>query len=123
MALPSGWEGGVVVNGQRQFEARRAEEAKRLQEQLKTETYEKGGALYWKSNDTPVPMDVFRDAMVEAPAAQKAARDAHTDQFVANYRKAMENHVPSDEEMFEMRAAFGPGTTVVNVITGKETKL
>jgi hypothetical protein len=35
----------------------------------------------------------------------------------------MENHVHSDEEMFEMRAAFGEGATVVNAITGQETKL
>jgi hypothetical protein len=105
-------------------------EKERLQAQLKTETYEKNGALYWSvgctwspPEDRPVPMDVFRDAGVEPPAGQQAAVTAHTDANLAAYRKAMENHVPSAEEMFEMRAAFGPGATVVNVITGKETKL
>ena len=30
---------------------------------------------------------------------------------------------PSEEELFEMRAAYGKGTTVVDVITGKKIKL
>lgn len=109
--------------GQARFEARRAEEAKRLQAQLKTETYEKDGALFWSSVDRPVPMDVFKDARVEAPAGQKAAVEAHTSAFLAEYRKNMADHQHSAEELCEMRAAFGPGATVVNVITGKETKL
>jgi len=42
---------------------------------------------------------------------------------IAKYREAMKNHVPTGEELFEMRAAFGEGETVINVITGKKTKL
>lgn len=30
---------------------------------------------------------------------------------------------PSEEELFEMRAAYGRGTTVVDVITGRKIKL
>ena len=30
---------------------------------------------------------------------------------------------PSEEELFEMRAAYGKGTTVVDVITGRKIKL
>jgi len=105
----------------------RAEEKKRLQESLKTDTYVVDGILCWTScrhqEDRPVPMHVFKDADVEPPAGQKEACDAHTTKALAAYRKAMENHVPSDEEMFEMRAAFGAGTEVVNVITGRRTKL
>jgi len=105
----------------------RAEEKARLQKSLKDDTYLMNGVLCWTScrsqEDRPVPMHVFKDAGVEPPPGQKAACEAHTSASIAAYRKAMENYVPSDEEMFEMRAAFGPGTTVVNVITGKETKL
>jgi hypothetical protein len=35
----------------------------------------------------------------------------------------MANHVPSSEELFEMRAAFGEGAEVVNVLTGRRTTL
>lgn len=105
-------------------------EQARLQEKIKTQTYEKDGALFWSvartwnpPQERPVPMDVFKDAGVEAPAGQKAVVSAHEAANIAAYRKAMENHVPSAEEMFEMRAAFGPGATVVNVLTGKRTKL
>jgi len=105
----------------------REEEKKGLQAKLKTDTYTVNGVLCWTScrhqEDRPVPMHVFADADVEPPPGQKAACEAHTSAFLAAYRKAMENHVPSEEEMFEMRGAFGPGATVVNVVTGKEIKL
>lgn len=42
---------------------------------------------------------------------------------VAAYRKRMANHVHTEEELFEMRAAFGPGARVVNVITGQSITL
>jgi hypothetical protein len=53
--------------------------------------------------------------------ASVAAREADDDKFFAEYRK---NQRPlSGEELFEMRAAFGPGETVVDVISGRKTKL
>lgn len=93
---------------------------RRLRDQLQADTYEKGGALHWKSNDAVVPMDVFRDAALMPPPAQEAAREADAAKFIAEYKKRRANHKPSAEEMFEMRAAFGPGQTVVDVITGKK---
>lgn len=41
------------------------------------------------------------------------------DRILAEYAEARKNHVPSAEEMFEMRAAFGEGAEVVDVITGQ----
>ena len=41
--------------------------------------------------------------------------------FLENYRRNYKG--PGEEEKTEMRAAFGTGTTVVNVITGKRTRL
>jgi hypothetical protein len=50
------------------------------------------------------------------------SRKWETQAFLDAYRERMANHVPSDEERFEMRAAFGEGVEVVNVITGKVTR-
>lgn len=98
-------------------------EKQERQESLREDTYEKDGALRWQSNDAVIGLDVFADAGVEPPPGQKTAYDKYISESLAAYRKSMENYVPSDEELFEMRAAFGPGTEVVNVITGKKTKL
>lgn len=106
----------------------RAKERERLREKLCTATYMKDGALCWSScrepgYDRPVPLSAFADAEVAPPAAQEAFCRAHDERTLAEYRKRMEGHVYSDEEMFEMRAAFGPGAEVVNVLTGKRIKL
>ena len=53
--------------------------------------------------------------------ATKAAREAETDAFRGSYRKA--NNRRSAEELSEMRAAFGTGTTVVDIITGERIRL
>ena len=42
---------------------------------------------------------------------------------IARYKEQMKNHVPSEEEIWEMQAAFGKGTKVINVITGQEYNL
>ncbi len=53
--------------------------------------------------------------------ATKAARAAEVERELAEYRASYKG--PSAEERAEMRAAFGPGTKVVNVITGEEIDL
>ena len=53
--------------------------------------------------------------------ATTAARDKEVSESLAEYRK---NARPAtEEERMEMQAAFGQGTTVVNVLTGEETDL
>lgn len=49
--------------------------------------------------------------------ATKAAREKEVEESIARY-KANYNG-PSDEELAEMRAAFGKGTQVVNILTGE----
>lgn len=49
------------------------------------------------------------------------ARDEEVTKSLNEYRKNYTR--PSEEEMFEMKAAFGTGTTVVDVITGKKIRL
>lgn len=49
------------------------------------------------------------------------ARDAEDTQFIKNYMA--QNRNPSDEELLEMKAAFGEGATVIDVLTGKRIQL
>ena len=83
-----------------------------------------GQTWRWDSNDSPCPLDACETYGIPCnKEAQKKAIDAHTEAFFKEYRARMENYQYSPEELWEMRAAFGEGATVVNVITGKETKL
>ena len=52
--------------------------------------------------------------------ATKAARAEEVSRSLEAYRK---NHRTSKEEKAEMRAAFGTGNTVVNIITGERIRL
>jgi hypothetical protein len=90
-----------------------------LQDPVQTE--DRNGILHWTSNGNPVPLSTFKEAFAVAPAGQAEACQANTDAFLAEYRA--QDHTPSREDLFEMRAAFGAGATVVNVITGKRTRL
>ena len=53
--------------------------------------------------------------------ATRVARDEETANVIEAYRASYTG--PSEEEMFEMRAAFGTCTTVVDIFTGKKIKL
>ena len=53
--------------------------------------------------------------------ATKAECEKESMEAIENYRRNYTG--PSEEELFEMRAAFGTGTTVVDVLTGKKIKL
>lgn len=87
------------------------------------------GVYRWKSNDRVPPEDIlvemFVDAVIDEEELRycKMVRKREQDAFLNKYRERMANHVPSDEEMFEMIAVFGEGVTVVNAITGKEIQL
>jgi len=81
------------------------------------------GVVRWDSNGNVPPVDCV-DVIAEFDSRVKVTRttmerNRDTDAFVARYREARRNYVPSAEEQFEMRAAFGPGETVVDVITGQ----
>lgn len=61
---------------------------------------------------------VSRKVNVEAT---RAARDEETAKVIEAYRASYTG--PSEEDLFEMRAAYGKGTTVVDIFTGKKIKL
>ena len=85
------------------------------------------GVVRWKSNNRVMPKDcreilahtAYRNLFDEE--ASRAAEDAETAAFLENYRRNCKE--PGKEEMAEMRAAFGEGTTVVDIITGKRISL
>lgn len=54
-------------------------------------------------------------------AATQAAREAEVKADLESYRAA--RRAPSATEMAEMRAAFGEGATVVDVLTGEKIQL
>ena len=54
-------------------------------------------------------------------AATRAAREAEVQADLESYRA--NRKAPSAEELAEMRAAFGEGTTVVDALTGEEIQL
>ena len=101
------------------------EEAARLLAQRANIDGEEDGAAKWKSNGSYLPADVvekliFAGADFFSEEATAAKREAQTAEFLENYRR---NHRTTAEERTEMEAAFGKGTTVVNIITGEKIKL
>ena len=56
--------------------------------------------------------------------AQQAAYSAYVDAVCRRYRETQARRTPerSAEDAYEMRAAFGPGVEVINVITGQRTR-
>ena len=88
-------------------------------------TVDADGAIRWNSNGRYL-MDDFCEKLEYAGyafsrEATAAKRDAQNAESLAEYRRNDKGF--SREELAEARAAFGEGTTVVNVLTGKKTKL
>ncbi len=86
------------------------------------------GVPRWISNDQIPPADAIKNLFIDqVPGFNHALTDKRrndeTQVFLAESRKQQATKVISPEEMSEMRAAFGRGTTVVNVITGRRTRL
>jgi len=82
-------------------------------------------AAYWEKSGHYLPeecVEILSHCLFffDAEATNKA-REAQDDEFLARYFAT--RHAPSLEEMAEMRAAFGEGTTVVDVITGQTYNL
>lgn len=99
------------------------DEVKKAVEQADREAMvDPDGAIYWIRSGNYIPDDYCEKLEFAGykfdRQATKRARDAQSEKFLENYRK---NHRGfTAEEIADARAAFGPGTVVVNVITGKE---
>lgn len=99
-------------------------EAERLANQFDTNTYKQDGVIRWRSNNSVPPEEVLefwkyigkRFNMSKAVAARK--RECKE---ILNKYRILNDHI-NEERMHEIRAAFGPGVDVVDVITGKRTR-
>jgi hypothetical protein len=82
---------------------------------------EDGGRVWrWTENGAVCPLDACREYRIPCdPSAQAAAREAEVAAFLAAYRRNPPR--VTAEQLAEMRAAFGTGARVVDVITGEET--
>ena len=83
------------------------------------------GAAFWNSNGNYLPADCAEilshtDFPFSLEETAKA-RETQTAAFLEDYRKSYTG--PGEEEKAEMRAAFGTGSTVVDIITGKRIRL
>lgn len=85
----------------------------------------KEGVVRWKENGRVPPADILAQwAGLNLPfdlAKSNAAQDADTAAFLKAYRAQPRRRV-SAEERYEMRAAFGSGKRVVNILTGRVTR-
>lgn len=85
------------------------------------------GIVRWKSNNSVPPTELLelwqylnKDFSFEKSLKQQ---DIENSNFLKQYREQQANRSYSEEELFEMRSAFGTGTKVVDVITGKTIEL
>lgn len=107
-------------------------ELEHLKEELKNpnKSTVKDGVLYWilPNEMRIVPMDVAgfyytkMHGNIDLVKHSRALKKAN-EEFIESYCEQMANHKPSEEELAEMRSAFGEGTEVINVFTGQVTKL
>ena len=84
-----------------------------------------GGGAFWNSNGNYLPSDCaeilsYTDFPFSLEETNRARKE-QTAAFLEDYRKR--SHTPSEEKKAEMRAAFGRGTTVVDVLSGQKITL
>lgn len=84
---------------------------------------EDDGAIKWESNNRYLMEDtmdrIIANGFSEFSREETSRkREIQNKEFIAQYR-----HSPSQEELVEMRAAYGEGTVVVDVISGERIVL
>lgn len=84
---------------------------------------DENGAASWSSNGSYLPshcVEILVHTGVNfSVEATNYAREKQNEAFLNEYRRKNYSG-PTDEELLEMRAAFGKGTKVVDVISGRE---
>lgn len=111
------------MTSERKWERERAESTAK---NLKEDATITDGVIRWNTNNSVPPADIVEFAaylgMPVDVEKSKVARDKDTDEFFKRYRERQANLTEEEkaERAFEMRAAFGPGEKVINIITGEE---
>ena len=92
---------------------------KRRAEIANNEVIFENGVARWRSNNGVVPSDIaLQFSMVTDLIDMKKCESAR-DVEIENFFRNMKPTKLSDEEKFEMDAAFGSNKKVVNVLTGE----
>lgn len=90
---------------------------------------DQAGVVRWISSNNIPFMDMLTDFLVAGLIDQDTVinsdktRKAEDAKFIAEYVSFRKTNGYSDEELFEMRAAFGAGEQVVDVFTGRTITL
>jgi hypothetical protein len=100
----------------------------RLDKEFDTDaTVDSDGVARWKSNNNVPPNDILEFwKYLNKPFDYEKSNEVRifeSQKFIEEYRNSRANYEPSEEELFEMRAAFGPGEKVMDIFTGKITQL
>ena len=99
-------------------------DAERMLDAFHTDTYIENGVIRWKSSQNVPPIDILEfwnyigfdfDYKLSIEVAQKEIEEK-----INSYKKR--NIGKSSETLYEMRAAFGEGVEVIDVLTGKSYK-
>lgn len=102
-------------------------ETERLCTQFETDATVIDGIVRWNANATVPPKDVLllwqHLGKPFSFEASLSTRQTETDAFIARYREENANRVRSAEELIEMRACFGEGTEVVDVVSGQRMRV
>ncbi len=100
------------------------QEVERLMAKTSDIEVEEDGAAKWKTNGSYLPKEVIEKLAYGgfdfSPEATTAKREEQTTVFLRDYRR---NHRTTEEEKNEMRAVFGAGQTVIDIITGERIAL
>lgn len=105
----------------------RKADAEKMIVKIKTDTVLKSGILRWTMGNL-VPQEIAEFAKHLGVAVDlkkhEAARAKNLDELVKRMKlnEANMSEEARAERDYEMRAAFGPGETVVNILTGKTYK-
>jgi hypothetical protein len=82
------------------------------------------GAILWKSSYKYLPDDYCEKLEYGgynfSREATRIKRDIQQSKFIEEYREKMKNYKPSEEELYEMRCAFGKDAEIVDIITGQK---
>lgn len=85
---------------------------------------ERDGAILWKSSYNYLPDDYCEKLEYGgynfSREATKIKKEIQDKKFIEEYRESMKNHVYTEEELGEMENAFGKGSCIVDIITGKK---
>lgn len=95
---------------------------------VKTEAIvEEDGAIRWISSGNYIPDDYCEKLEYGgynfSREATRIKKDEQQSKSAEEYRKSMKNYKPSEEELYEMRCAFGEGVEIVDIITGQKIYL